>query len=63
MRNKLARGAIIWITVLLFVSACADSEHMTQYYQLEQARTDALIASMESQNVELSKARTLAMAS
>ena len=54
---------IIWLTILLFVSACADSEHMTQYYQLEQARTDALIASMESQNVELSKSRTLAMTS
>ena len=57
------KQVMIWMMVLLFVSACADADHMTQYYQLEQARTDALIASMESQNVELSKSRTLAMTS
>jgi hypothetical protein len=55
------RRAIVWIMVLLFVNACADSEHMTQYYQLEQARTDALIASMERQSADISHNKTLAM--
>jgi hypothetical protein len=43
---------ITWTVLLSFVSAlcgCASNEHMTDYYAVEQSRTEAIIASINQQ--------------
>lgn len=58
------RKILTWTVLVAFISmaaGCADNEHMTQYYNLEQARTEALIESMEKQSSENAKSRALAM--
>ena len=54
-----------WICAVLCVpfilAGCADKEQMAQYYQVEQARTEALINSIEKQAQSNQQARTQQM--
>lgn len=54
---------VVAITVWPILQGCADKEAMTEYYQVEAARTAAIVASIESQQKANSHNRTLQMQS